>query len=73
MIGGGTRGERRKEPAEYRAGFYSRAASGTLEEHSVIEAAPSLAEFRRRAQQTARAHGWRLAWVGPEEQGDPMP
>lgn len=44
----------------YRATFYHRAAAGTLEESHIVEAAPSLAEFRRRAKQTARANGWRL-------------
>ena len=44
----------------YRAVFYWRGATGTLEESHIVEAAPSLAEFRRRAQQTAHLNGWRL-------------
>ena len=51
----------------YRAVFYWYAASGTLEETHVVEAAPSLAEFRRLAQRIARANGWRLVECVEEE------
>ena len=51
---------RENSPMTYLATFYYRTASGTLEECHIVEASPNLAEFRRRAKETARANGWRL-------------
>lgn len=51
----------------YRATFYYRTASGVLEDHHIVEAAPSLAKFRRRAKETARANSWRLVECVEEE------